>query len=68
MKTLKRLLLVFGLVVGLTITASAQSKGKDKKPPPKKDPPVVVVDRSKDKNRPKSKPKTRKKDKRKKPY
>jgi hypothetical protein len=69
MKTLRKLLFMFALVVGLSITASAQDKGKDKKPPPKKDPPVVVVDRGKDKNRPKDPPRDndRKKDKKDKP-
>ena len=69
MKIVRNLIFVFALVIGLSITASAQDRGK--KPPPKKDPPVVVVDKNKDKNRPKDRPKNndRDKDKRRpKPY
>lgn len=57
MKSLKRILMIGGLLVGLSLTVSAQD-GKDKKkdPPPKKDPPVVVVDKGKDKDKPKDPP------------
>jgi hypothetical protein len=57
MKTLKKILFAFALVIGLTVATSAQDKDRDKKPPPKKDPPVVVVDRGKDKDKPKNDPK-----------
>lgn len=42
MKNLKQLLLAIALVVGFSLTASAQ-KNDPKNPPPKKDPPSVPV-------------------------
>ena len=64
MKTLKQLLFAMVIVIGVSMTASAQKEG-DKKPPPKQDPPVIVV-RPKNHDKPKEeKPKTE--DKRKKP-
>ena len=60
MKTLRQLLFVIAIVIGISMTASAQKDG-DKKPPPKEGkPPVIVV-----KPKPDEKPKTD--DKRKKP-
>ncbi|MCW5962187.1 MAG: hypothetical protein KIS76_18650 [Pyrinomonadaceae bacterium] len=53
MKIYKNILLVFGLVIGFSVTSMAQKPPKD--PPPKKDPPVVVVkDKDKDKDKPKN--------------
>lgn len=48
MKHLKQLLLAIALVVGISITASAQS-GDGKKPPPKNNPPTVPVEPKKPK-------------------
>ena len=47
MNILKQLLLTIALVVGISITASAQSS--DKKPPPKQNPPSVPVEPKKPK-------------------
>ncbi|MDQ3180904.1 MAG: hypothetical protein M3Q33_10330 [Acidobacteriota bacterium] len=41
MKNLRQIFLAIALVVGISITASAQKDGK--KPPPKDNPPVVPV-------------------------
>lgn len=43
MKTLKQLLFAIALIVGFSLTASAQRDNGDKKPPPKPSPPVIVV-------------------------
>lgn len=48
MKNLKQLLLAIALVVGISITASAQNND-GKKPPPKERPPVVPVEPKKPK-------------------
>ncbi len=61
MKTLKQLLFAMTIVIGVSMTASAQ-KDSDKKPPPKPNPPVIVVEPKKPKE---EKPKND--DKRKKP-
>lgn len=42
MKVLKHILFTAALVIGISITASAQST-QPKKPPPKPDPPIVKV-------------------------
>ncbi len=42
MNILKQLLFTMTIIVGISITASAQKDG-DKKPPPKPSPPVIVV-------------------------
>lgn len=65
MKLVKQLFLVMAIVVGVSITASAQSNDNKKDPPPKKDPPVIVV--KPDKNQPKEDKKDDKKDDKKKP-
>lgn len=65
MKTLKQLLFAMVLVIGISITASAQEDKGSKKPPPKGPPPVIVVP-PRDRDKPKEdKPKND--DKRKKP-
>ncbi len=61
MNILKQLLFTMTIIVGISITASAQKDG-DKKPPPKPSPPVIVVEPKKPKE---DKPKND--DKRKKP-
>jgi hypothetical protein len=44
MKVLKQILFTFALLIGIAITASAQSgNNQPKKPPPKPPPPVVKV-------------------------
>jgi hypothetical protein len=44
MKVLKQILFTFALLIGIAITASAQSGNtQPKKPPPKPPPPVVKV-------------------------
>lgn len=58
MKILKQLFLAIALVVGISITASAQ-KPDGKKPPPKEQPPVVPVEPKKPKE---EKPKDNDKD------
>ena len=58
-KLVKQIFLVMAIVVGVSITASAQSN--DKKPPPKEKPPVIII-KDKDKEKPKDeKPKDEKK-------
>ena len=47
MKNLKQIFFIAVLLIGISITASAQNKG-DKKPPPK-EPPVIVVEPKKPK-------------------
>jgi hypothetical protein len=47
MKNLKQIIFVALLLVGVSVTASAQKEG-DKKPPPKEKPPVIVVEPKKD--------------------
>lgn len=42
MNNSKQLLFAVALVIGISITASAQKDG-DKKPPPKEKPPIIVV-------------------------
>ncbi len=41
MNNLKQLFFAAALVIGISITASAQKEG-DKKPPPKEKPPIIV--------------------------
>lgn len=65
MKFLKYTLFTFALVVGFSMTSTAQNKDRND-PPPKKDPPVVVV-KDKDKDKTKDKPKDDNRDKPKKP-
>ena len=48
MKNLKHILLAIALVIGISITASAQNN--DKKPPPKQNPPSVPVEPKKPKD------------------
>ena len=48
MKNLKHILLAIALVIGISITASAQSND-GKKPPPKQNPPSVPVEPKKPK-------------------
>lgn len=44
MKVLKQILFTFALLIGIAVTASAQSgNSQPKKPPPKPPPPVVKV-------------------------
>ena len=49
MKNLKQIFFAAVLVVGFSLTASAQ-KNDDKKPPPKEKPPVIVVEPKKPKD------------------
>lgn len=49
MNNLKQLLFAVALIVGVSISASAQKEG-DKKPPPKDKPPVIVVEPKKPKD------------------
>lgn len=49
MKNLKQILLTIALVVGISITASAQNND-NRKPPPKEKPPVVPVEPKKPKD------------------
>ena len=55
MKIFKQLLFVFVIVIGLSLSASAQKQGDDKKPKEDKKPPVIVVV-PKDDDKPKDKP------------
>ena len=41
MNTLKQILFIFAVIIGLSIAASAQKNDDQKKPPPKDPPPVV---------------------------
>lgn len=49
MKNLKQILLAIALVVGFSLTASAQNNDQ-KKPPPKEKPPVIPVEVKKPKD------------------
>ena len=62
MNNLKQLFFAAALVIGISITASAQKEG-DKNPPPKPKPPIIVVnpDKNPDKKPKEDKPKGDKK-------
>lgn len=50
MKTLKQLLFAVAVVIGLTMSASAQKDGDKKTPPKEGKPPIVVVEPKKPKD------------------
>jgi hypothetical protein len=65
MKVLKQILFAFAVMICVSVTASAQKDGDDRKNTPKKEkPPVIVVPDNK-KPKDNDKPKDRDKDKRK---
>ena len=64
MKTLKQLLFAIAIIIGISMTTSAQKEGEKKPPPPKPSPPVIVVPPRKN---PPKEDKPKNDDKRKKP-
>jgi outer membrane biosynthesis protein TonB len=61
MKTLKQFLFAITMVIGISMTASAQKDGDKKTPPKEGKPPVIVVEPKKTKPEEKPKPEERRK-------
>jgi hypothetical protein len=53
MKVLRQILLLTAIMIGFSLTATAQRQDPKKDPPPKQDPPKIRVEDKKDKDKPK---------------